>query len=162
MKKRTDPKKGNGHAKFESLKLAECLDCVCYEVRKTARFVINYYDDALKDADLKSNQFIVLVAVAHLESPNFTKLADFVGIDQSTLARNLITVEKQKLVSVKTGKNRREKLITLTKKGEHKVEKSFPLWKKAQGRLVGGIGAERWRDIQNELQDVVGVTKNLS
>lgn len=162
MKKRTDPKKGNGHAKFESLKLTECLDCVCYEVRKTARFVINYYDAALKDADLKSNQFIVLVAVAYLKSPNFTKLADFVGIDQSTLARNLITVEKQKLVSVKTGKNRREKLITLTKKGEHKVEKSFPLWKKAQGRLVGGIGTERWRDIQNELRDVVGVTKGLS
>ncbi|MGH7851588.1 MAG: MarR family winged helix-turn-helix transcriptional regulator [Thermodesulfobacteriota bacterium] len=162
MKKRTDPKKGNGHAKFESLKLTECLDCVCYEVRKTARFVINYYDAALRDADLKSNQFIVLVAVAYLKSPNFTKLAGFVGIDQSTLARNLITVEKQKLVSVKTGKNRREKLITLTKKGEHKVEKSFPLWKKAQGRLVGGIGAERWRDIQNELRDVVGITKDLS
>jgi DNA-binding MarR family transcriptional regulator len=158
MKKRTDPKKERTR-QIRELKLTECLDCVCYEVRKTARFVINYYDAALKDADLKSNQFIVLVAVAYLNSPNFTKLADFVGIDQSTLARNLITVEKQKLVSVKTGKNRREKLITLTKKGEHKVEKSFPLWKKAQGRLVGGIGAERWREIQNELRDVVGVTK---
>ncbi len=162
MKKRTDPKKGNGHAKFESLKLTDCLDCVCYEVRKTARHVINYYDAALRDADLKSNQFLILVAVAYLKSPNFTKLADFVGIDQSTLARNLVTVEKQKLVSVKTGKNRREKLITLTKKGEQKIEKSFPLWKKAQGRLVGGIGAERWREIQNELHGVVDVTKSLS
>jgi hypothetical protein len=27
---------------------------------------------------------------------------------------------------------------------------------------VGGIGTERWRDIQNELHDVVGVTKHLS
>ena len=161
MKNRTDTKKGNGHTSFESIKLTDCLDCVCYEVRKTARYVINYYDAALKDADLKSNQFIILVAVAHLKSPNFTKLAEFVGIDQSTLARNLVTVEKQKLVSVKTGSNRREKLITLTKKGEHKIEKSFPLWKKAQGRLVGGIGAERWHEIQGELHDVVGATTNL-
>ena len=162
MKKRTDPKKGNGHARFESLKLSECLDCVCYEVRKTARFVINYYDAALRDAELKSNQFLILVAVAYLKSPNFTKLADFVGIDQSTLARNLVTVEKQKLVSVRTGKNRREKLISLTKKGEHKIEKSFPLWKKAHGRLVGGIGAARWSEIQKELHGVVGLTKSLS
>ncbi len=162
MKKRTDPKKGNGHARFESLKLTECLDCVCYEIRKTARFVINYYDAALRDADLKSNQFLILVAVAYLKSPNFTKLADFVGIDQSTLARNLVTVEKQKLVSVKPGKNRREKLITLTKKGEQKIEKSFPLWKKAHGRLVGGIGAARWSEIQKELHGVVGLTKSLS
>jgi DNA-binding MarR family transcriptional regulator len=162
MKKRTDPKKGNGHARFESLKLTECLDCVCYEIRKTARFVINYYDAALRDADLKSNQFLILVAVAYLKSPNFTKLADFVGIDQSTLARNLVTVKKQKLVSVKPGKNRREKLISLTKKGEQKIEKSFPLWKKAHGRLVGGIGAARWSEIQNELHGVVGLTKSLS
>jgi DNA-binding MarR family transcriptional regulator len=96
------------------------------------------------------------VAVAYLKSPNFTKLADFVGIDQSTLARNLITVEKQKLVSVKTGKNQREKLITLTKKGEHKVEKSFPLWKKAQGRLVGGIGVGT-RHIRSDIQHSGGM-----
>jgi DNA-binding MarR family transcriptional regulator len=162
MKKRTEPRNGNGHAKFENLKLAECLDCVCYEFRKTARFVINYYDTALKDADLKSNQFIILVAVAYLKSPNFKTLAEFVGIDQSTLARNLTTVENQKLVSVRTGKNRREKLITLTKKGEQKVVKSFPLWKKAQGRIVGGLGTERWKNIQKELTDVVSVTKELS
>jgi DNA-binding MarR family transcriptional regulator len=162
MKKRTTARNGNGHATFEHLKLTECLDCVCYEVRKTARYVINYYDTALKDADIKSNQFIILVAVAYLKSPNFKKLAEFVGIDQSTLARNLVTVEKQKLVGVKTGKNRREKLITLTKKGEQKVVKSFPLWKKAQGRLVGGLGAEHWKNIQRELADVVSATKELS
>ena len=162
MKKKTLTKNGNGHAKFESLKLAECLDCMCYEFRKTSRFVINYYDTALRDSDLKSNQFIILVSVAHLKSPNFKKLAEFVGIDQSTLARNLVTVEKQRLVSVKAGKNRREKLITLSKKGEQKILKSFPLWKKAQGRLVGELGAERWKHMQKELSDIVSLTKDLS
>jgi len=162
MRRKPDSKKGNGHSKFENLKLAECLDCVCYEFRKTARFVINYYDTALKDADLKSNQFIILVSVAYLQSPNFKKLAEFVGIDQSTLARNLTTVEKQKLVSVRSGKNRREKLITLTKKGERKLVSSFPLWRKAQGRLVDGLGTENWKNIQRELTDVVSITKGLN
>jgi DNA-binding MarR family transcriptional regulator len=162
MRRKSESKKGNGHSKFENLKLIECLDCVCYEFRKTARFVINYYDTALKDADLKSNQFIILVSVAYLESPNFKKLAEFVGIDQSTLARNLNTVEKQKLVSVKAGKNRREKLISLTKKGERKLVSSFPLWRKAQGRIVDGLGTENWKNIQRELTDVVSITKGLN
>ena len=162
MRRKSESKKGNGHSKFENLKLAECLDCVCYEFRKTARFVINYYDTALKDADLKSNQFIILVSVAYLESPNFKKLAEFVGIDQSTLARNLTTVEKQKLVSVRAGKNRREKLISLTKKGERKLVSSFPLWRKAQGRIVDGLGTENWKNIQRELTDVVSITKGIN
>ncbi|HVY55095.1 MAG TPA: MarR family winged helix-turn-helix transcriptional regulator, partial [Thermodesulfobacteriota bacterium] len=123
---------------------------------------INYYDTALKDADLKSNQFIILVSVAYLGSPNFKTLAELVGIDQSTLARNLTTVEKQKLVSVRAGKNRREKLITLTKKGERKLVSSYPLWRKAQGRLVEGLGSGNWKNIQKELTDVVSVTKSLN
>ncbi len=155
-------KKGNGRVKSDSPDLSECLDCVCYEIRKTARFVINYYDMALKDVGLKSNQFIVLAAIAYLKSPNLTKLAEFVGIDQSTLARNLVTIGKQKLVSVRRGTNRREKVISLSRKGEQLLEKSFPLWKKAQERLVGGIGAWRWSKIQNDLHDVLGITKGLS
>ncbi len=161
MKTKTEPKNGNGHAKFENLKLSECLECMCYEFRKTSRYVINYYDTVLKDADLKSNQFIILVSIAHLKSPNFKTLAEFVGIDQSTLARNLITVEKQRLVSVKAGKNRREKIITLSKKGEQRLVKSFPLWRKAQGGLLGELGPERWKHIRSELSDVVNAAKLL-
>lgn len=162
MKRNTESKKGNGHTQFENLKLAECLDCICYEFRKTARFVINYYDTALKDADLKSNQFIILVSVAYLGSPNFKKLAEFVGIDQSTLARNLTTVEKQKLVSVRTGRNRREKLIALTKKGERKLMSSFPLWRKAQGRLVDELGPDNWKSMKKELTEVASIAKGLN
>jgi DNA-binding MarR family transcriptional regulator len=162
MKKKSPKKNGNGRRKFDSLNLAECLDCMCFEFRKTSRYVINFYDTILKESDLKSNQFIILVSVAYLKSPNFKTLAEFVGIDQSTLARNLITVEKQKLVSVKTGKNRREKIITLSKMGEQKLMKSFPLWKKAQSRLVSEFGSERWKHTRKELNDVVSLTKSLN
>ncbi|MFI5324161.1 MAG: MarR family winged helix-turn-helix transcriptional regulator [Thermodesulfobacteriota bacterium] len=133
----------------------------CYELRKTSRYVINFYDNALKGSKLKSNQFIILVSVAYLKSPNFKTLAEFVGIDQSTLARNLITFEKQNLVSVKTGKNRREKIITLSRKGDQKLMKAFPLWRKAQSRLVGEFGGERWKHAQKDLNDITSLTKSL-
>jgi DNA-binding MarR family transcriptional regulator len=160
MKKKSPAKNGHGSSKLSKLKLSECLECMCFELRKTSRYVINFYDTALKDSDLKSNQFSILASVAYLESPNFKTLAEFVGIDQSTLARNIVTVEKQKLVNVKGGKNRREKLITLSKKGEKKLADSFPLWKKAQSGLVRKYGPERWKNTQKDLNSVAALTKN--
>lgn len=159
MKQTTKTRGRNGHKDLSEIALDECLDCMCYEFRKTARVVINFYDDALKGADLKSNQFLILVAVAFMKSTNFKTLAEFLGIDQSTLARNLVTVEKQNFVAVKPGKNRREKIITLSRKGKQKLVSTFPLWQKAQANLVEGIGADRWHKMKAEMAELVTVAR---
>ncbi len=159
MKQTTKTRGRNGHTDLSEIALDECLDCMCYEFRKTARVVINFYDDALKGADLKSNQFLILVAVAFMKSTNFKTLAEFLGIDQSTLARNLVTVEKQNFVAVKPGKNRREKIITLSRKGKKKLVSTFPLWQKAQANLVEGIGADRWHKMKAEMAELVTVAR---
>ena len=153
--------KKNGQTDFTEIALNECLDCLCHEFRKTARVVINFYDDALKNADLKSNQFLILVAVAYMKSTNFKTLAEFLGIDQSTLARNLVTVEKQGFVTVKPGKNRREKIITLSRKGRQKLVSTFPLWQKAQASLVEGIGADKWHKMKAEMAALVAVVREF-
>jgi DNA-binding MarR family transcriptional regulator len=159
MKTTTKTGGKKSQAEFTDIALDECLDCMCYEFRKTARVVINFYDDALKSADLKSNQFLILVAVATMQSTNFKTLAEFLGIDQSTLARNLVTVEKQNFVTVKPGKNKREKIITLSRKGRQKLVSTFPLWQKAQSDLVEGIGADKWRKMKAEMAEVAAVAR---
>ena len=154
MKMISKTKKADEIPDIGDLPLDECLDCLCYEFRKTSRVVINFYDDALKSADLKSNQFLILVAVATMKSTNFKTLAEFLGIDQSTLARNLVTVEKQGLVTVKPGKNRREKIITLSRKGKRKFASAFPLWQKAQKNLLDKVGLDRWHKLKAEMDEV--------
>lgn len=156
---KTITKTGIRNADFTDLALDECLDCMCYEFRKTARVVINFYDDALKSVDIKSNQFIILVSVAYMKSTNFKTLAEFIGIDQSTLARNLVTVEKQNFVTVKPGKNKREKIITLSRKGKQKLVSAFPLWQKAQASMVEGIGADKWRKMKAEMAEVAAAVR---
>ena len=151
--------KKNGQTDFTEIALNECLDCLCHEFRKTARVVINFYDDALKNADLKSNQFLILVAVAFMKSTNFKTLAEFLGIDQSTLARNLVTIEKQGFVTVKPGKNRREKIITLSRKGKRKLASAFPLWQKAQKTLLDKFGIDRWHKLKAEMDEVAAAAR---
>lgn len=159
MKMTSKTREENGNPDSADLALDECLDCLCYEFRKTARVVINFYDDALKGADLKSNQFLILVAVAFMKSTNFKTLAEFLGIDQSTLARNLVTVEKQKFVAVKPGKNRREKIITLSRKGKQKLASAFPLWQKAQKGVLDKFGVDRWRKLKAEMAEVADAAR---
>ncbi len=159
MKMTSKTKKAEPIPDFASLPLDECMDCLCYQFRKTSRIVINFYDDALKSADLKSNQFLILVAVAFMKSTNFKTLAEFLGIDQSTLARNLVTVEKQSFVTVKPGKNRREKIITLSRKGKRKLASAFPLWQKAQKSLLEKVGIERWHELKAEMDEVAAAAR---
>ena len=162
MKKKSESANKPTKEKFEDIDLTECLECLCYEFRKTARFVINYYDAALKETDLKSNQFIILAAVAYMGKTNFKNLAEFVGIDQSTLARNLVTVEKQGFVTVNPGSNRREKFISLSRKGKNKLASAFPQWQKAQREIVLHLGSDQWKAIKGELSRVVSITKELN
>ena len=159
MKMTSKTKKAEPIPDFASLPLDESMDCLCYQFRKTSRIVINFYDDALKSADLKSNQFLILVAVAFMKSTNFKTLAEFLGIDQSTLARNLVTVEKQSFVTVKPGKNRREKIITLSRKGKQKLASAFPLWQKAQKSLLEKVGIERWHELKAEMDEVAAAAR---
>lgn len=159
MKMTSKTRKAGGNPGFTDLALDECLDCMCYEFRKTARVVINFYDDALKSADLKSNQFLILVAVGFMKSTNFKTLAEFLGIDQSTLARNLVTVEKQGFVAVKPGKNRREKIITLSRRGKQKLASAFPLWQKAQKTLLDKIGADKWHRLSADMTEVADAAR---
>ena len=161
MNKKTTARKVPSQSNNGDIDLTEYLDCLCYEFRKTARFVINYCDSALQDVGLKSNQFLILAAVGYMKSTNFKTLAEFVGIDQSTLARNVVTVEKQNFVKVKPGKNKREKLISLSRKGRNKLHKAFPHWKKAQTGILDVLGKEHWKNIRSELSDVVSATKEL-
>lgn len=162
MKNKSESANNQPKEKFEDINLEECLDCVCYEFRKTARQIINYYDAALKETDLKSNQFIILAAVAYMGKTNFKNLAEFVGIDQSTLARNLVTVEKQGFVTVNSGMNKREKIISLSRKGKNKLASAFPYWQKAQREIVHHLGSDEWKEMKGDLSRMVSITKELN
>jgi len=161
MSKTIKARKAPSQSNNGDIDLTECLDCLCYEFRKTARFVINYYDAALQHVDLKSNQFIILAAVGYMKSTNFKNLAEFIGIDQSTLARNLVTMDRQNFVKIRPGKNKREKLISLSRKGKNKLHKAFPHWKKAQTDILDVLGRKRWKNIRGKLSDIVSATREL-
>jgi len=125
---------------------ADLLDpasCACFNIRKAARKVTQSYDRALAPAGLLATQFALLAVLARERGKDgipMTRLAKRLGMDRTTLTRNLRVVERAKWVSVRAGEDPRERLVTLTAAGRKKFAAALPLWKDAQTRTVKRLG----------------------
>ena len=135
---------------------AHCLEmgltCACFNLRRASRVVTQVFDDALRPTGLKTTQFSLLVAAFIQRKQVLSKLAKLMGMDRTTLSRNLKLLEKKGLVKLGRGEDRREVLVSLTEKGEQAVAEATPLWQKAQGRVTGGVGQEKWHQMIGDLR----------
>ncbi len=134
-------------------------ECVCGSLRKAARAVTQLYDEVLRPTGLRVTQFGILGATMAMEPVTVTRLAEATVTDRTTLTRNLKLLEKQGLIRVNSGNDRREREVTLTDQGRKAVAKAYPLWQKVQHKVVNSLGEERWQVLRQELSAVVSLTR---
>ena len=132
--------------------------CACHKIRMAARAVTRAYDDALRPVGLRATQVALLAAVAVEGAMSIASLARLIGMDRSTLTRNLSPLEKEGLVAVGSEGWRRSRTLGLTAKGRSRLQKAVPLWEEAQKRLKQELGARRWDDVQSSLDHLIRTT----
>ena len=130
--------------------------CACHRVRTAARAVTRAYDEALRPVGLRATQLTVLVAAAADDAVSITALAGLMGMDRSTLARNLRPLEADGLIAVGREGWRRSRALAITGKGRAKLQEALPLWRQAQQALQRKLGARRWEVIRRDLDDLIG------
>src|SRR5256885_1352107 len=106
--------------------------CVCSQLRRTARKVSSLYDHALAGAGLTVTQHPLLVNTGGSEKVNRGPLAAHLGMDRTTLTRNLKPLEEAKLVVAAESEDRRERLLQLSPEGRRRLRRSYVCWEKAQ------------------------------
>jgi DNA-binding MarR family transcriptional regulator len=131
--------------------------CACHKVRMAARAVTRAYDETLRPTGLRASQLSVLVAVGTGEAPSIAALAQVLGMDRSTLTRNLGPLEKEGLVKVGLEGWRRSRSLEITKKGQSRLRETLPLWQKAQDMLKGRLGNRDWSAAQASMDSLVRV-----
>lgn len=117
--------------------------CVCFSLRKSARAVSQLYDDALRPSGLRTTQFSLLVATHLLAPVTLGRLAEALVMDRTTLTRNLRPLEKEGLLRGLQAKDRRERKVGLTGRGQEVLNNALPCWKAAQDQLTKELGLER-------------------
>jgi DNA-binding MarR family transcriptional regulator len=136
--------------------------CTCFNVRRAARAVTQFYDDIMAPSGIKATQFTMLGAVGMMGPASVTRLAEHLALDRTTLTRNLKVLEQQGLIRTGSGEDRRERVVSLTAEGEAAIERATPVWREAQERLAAQFGEARWRNMIEDMNDLGAVAANES
>lgn len=133
----------------------EPANCLCFNLRKAARAITRIYDGALAPVGLKATQFTVLQIASEAGGTAMSRLAGRLGMDRTTLTRNLQPLEKLGLISTGAGRDRRERSIRVTEAGREVLEQALPLWESAQSRLYSALGPVAFVSLLDRLDSVI-------
>ncbi len=117
--------------------------CACANLRRATRMVTQAYDAALKPAGLRATQFTMLSVLAKRGQMRQSKLADILGMDGTTLTRNLRPLLKNEWIRIDREADQRVRLISITEPGRLVVDEAVPLWRGVQSKFVRGLGDAR-------------------
>ncbi|MEW4462093.1 MarR family winged helix-turn-helix transcriptional regulator [Roseibium algicola] len=136
--------------------------CLGHAARRTANLLTRHYNRHMAALGLELTQAQLLAAIADGSASSAAEIARFLGIDRSTLARNLKPLEVAGLVTRQDGKGRKV-LPVLTKLGEAKVIEIHRTWLKAQeevSALLGPDGADAVRTQMSKLRKAVHILES--
>lgn len=126
-------------------------ECACHKVRMAARALTRSYDDALRSTGLRATQVSVLAAIAVDGSTSITALAEVIGMDRTTLTRNLRPLERARLIAIGQEGARRARRLSITPQGRARLKQAIPLWRAAQDELADQLGAS-WSSTHRVLE----------
>jgi len=120
----------------EAVDTRELSNCMCMRLRRATRRLTQLYDHALQDCGLTATQYNVLAVIAHEDDRAMGAIANWLGMDPTTLNRNVRRLLALRLV--RDGRNPRDgriRTLAATKKGQAKLREGLPLWRDAQRQL---------------------------
>lgn len=128
--------------------------CLCTQLRRASRGVTRLYDDALAAVGLGAAQFSLLRHVQRLGQPSISVLAEAMGLDRSTLGRNLRVLEEQRLLQLGEGRDLRAREVRLTEAGLQRIDQALPLWEQAQHEMTAHLGEDRRAELMRLLDEL--------
>ena len=130
-------------------------DCTCNNLRKAARAVTQYYDEALRPSGIRATQFSLLSAIKQFGTVSIGALAEESVMDRTTLTRNLKLLEDEGFITVTPGADARVREVSLTPVAHEKLAVAHRYWKKAQTHMADAMGADRVRRLLRDLSGAV-------
>ncbi|MFT3815173.1 MAG: MarR family winged helix-turn-helix transcriptional regulator [Acidovorax sp.] len=117
--------------------------CTHFKLRQLVRRVARQYDAHMARCGLKTTQYSLLSHVAKLGPIAPGVLARAMGMDASTLTRNLKPLAAAGWVEMAAGADARSRLVAITEAGRAKRQEAQRHWRAAQQSLNDMLGLER-------------------
>ena len=143
------------NAEHHNLATAPCL---CNALRQASRAVSRLYDEELRGVGLRTTQYSLLRVLARSGQVRQGDLSGLTSLDETTLTRNLRPLVDASWIAVRSGDDRREKLVTITAAGVAKLEEARPAWERAQARMQALLPEGAWRGLMAILPEIARLT----
>ena len=117
--------------------------CTNFKTRQLGRLLSRHYDAELAKVGLKTTQYSLLSHVLKLGDITPGELARQMGLDASTLTRNLQPMMAAGWVIQEPGVDARSRCISLTQSGRNIQAAAQRHWKVAQQQVNATLGTER-------------------
>ena len=135
--------------------------CHCDALRRATRAVTHVYDAGLSQVGLTTPQFAILRTIESQGPASISIVARRLGIDRTTLGRNLKPLEQAGFVMLAwDAEDARERNIRLTSKGRSVIRKAEPIWIGTQASIAAQLGADKLAQLRSLLADLEWVSRS--
>jgi len=132
--------------------------CLCNALRRASRAVSRLYDQELRSVGLRTTQYSLLSLLHRSGEVRQGDLGPLTVLDETSLTRTLPPLVDRGWVAVRKGKDRRERLVSVTASGTALLAKARPAWERAQRRLQSALPTGVWENLMDVLPDLTRLT----
>ena len=140
-------------------------ECLCFRARRASRALTRIYDAALRPVGLQATQLTLLnaVALSEAEGRPMSEVAEFLGMDPTTLSRNIRPLEAAGLIRLEgTPGDARVRLARITPRGGRLIARALPLWRRAHGRILAALGPDVAAELRDQFDAADALPRKLS
>ncbi|HEY4249791.1 MAG TPA: MarR family winged helix-turn-helix transcriptional regulator [Roseomonas sp.] len=117
--------------------------CLCRRVQRAGRVIGRHFDEAFRHLGLNNWQFTLLMALHMPGPPTVNDLAVELGMDRTTMTRNLRPLERRGLLGIHPdAEDGRVRRIVLTEAGRALLAQALPHWRAANAAIAARLPDE--------------------
>lgn len=135
--------------------------CACLSVKKAARTLTNLYDREFTRVGINSGQYAILLNIILLKSPTLNVLAEELNLKSSTMSRALSPLERDGLITMTAGLDKRTRCVRVTEKGGEIIKSCIPLWDKVQSRVRDDMGNDSFGVLLNNINNLSKIPSQI-
>ena len=140
------------HTMSKELDMLAMENCVCFNLRSVSRVVTQFFDAEIRRHGIRPTQRTILMALSAEKSWTMAALSDWLGMDRTTLLRNLRPLQRDGMVHTVGGGRGARVELSITAEGRKKIKESLSAWRSAQSAALKTLGEQRWSVILSDLE----------
>ncbi len=130
------------------------MDTPCHSahLRRATRRISAIYDEGFAPLGINAAQYSLLRRVWDKGEVSITELGRILGLDRSTVGRNVRVLSKHGLLEMRRGKDdQRESRIALTEQGVELIKAAVVAWNRSQKAMEERMGKDRLEQLRDLL-----------